>query len=108
MADTGSQDDLSALHKLMTDNFTRLLKGEVKRVSEDGKEYTVVPTASELAVIRAFLKDNNITAPIRKGGKLDELHKKLQEGQAVRQRPAALSVADDLAEHLRFPGEPLQ
>jgi len=108
MADTGSQDDLSALHKLMTDNFSKLLRGEVKRAGEDGREYTVQPTASELAVIRAFLKDNNITAPIRKGGKLDELHKKLQEGQAVRVRPATLPVAEDLTDHLRFPGEPLQ
>jgi hypothetical protein len=108
MADTGSQDDLSALHKLMTDSFTKLLRGEVKRVDDEGKEHVVYPTASELAVIRAFLKDNNITAPIRKGGKLDELHKKLQEGQAVRARPATLPIADDLADHLRFPGEPLQ
>jgi len=68
----------------------------------------VQPTASELAVIRAFLKDNNITAPIRKGGKLEELHKKLQGGQAVKSRPATLPLAADLEEHLRFPGEPLQ
>jgi hypothetical protein len=40
----------------------------------------LVATAAELSVIRAFLKDNEITAAMDEGSALDDLRKKLAAG----------------------------
>lgn len=70
-----SETDLGVLHRLMAEQFRRLLAGEV----QDADGNTVYPTAAELSVIRAFLKDNEITAIGEPGSALDTLRKKLAE-----------------------------
>lgn len=51
---------LGLLHELFTEYQIHLLTRT--EVDEDGKTYRVWPSAAEGAVIRAFLKDNNVQA----------------------------------------------
>jgi hypothetical protein len=95
-----SEGELGTLHALMTEQFRKLLAGEIVRKwkekdsegNEVEKEEVLVPTAAELSVIRAFLKDNEITAVANKGGALDELQKKLNEASGRGVRPALAAV----------------
>jgi hypothetical protein len=81
MQKTATTDDLSTVHKLLTDWCIRLLNGQLTRPVTDSEgnvtEVVVHPTASDLAVIRAFLKDNNITASPGSGNPLAELERAL-------------------------------
>jgi hypothetical protein len=77
-----SEDSLGTLHRLMTEQFTKLLNGELTRPTfnkdgERGEDEVIVATAAELSVIRAFLKDNEITASMEEGTALDQLRQKL-------------------------------
>ncbi len=73
----------------------KLLGGELTRpIYKDGEhvgDEVLHASAAELSVIRAFLKDNEITAAMDEGGALDELRKKLAQGAAARK---PLSAAD--------------
>lgn len=53
-----SKELLAKIHELLAEEMKRIL--EDRPVDENG--YTVPPTASELNVIRQFLKDNGIEA----------------------------------------------
>lgn len=80
----------------MTEQFTLLLSGKLTRPIFD-KEGTKIgdevltATAAELSVIRAFLKDNEITAAMDSGSPLDLLRQKLAEGGSG---DKALTAAD--------------
>jgi hypothetical protein len=86
MAKTSAKEDaLGTLHRLMTEQFTLLLGGKLTRPIYDKEgnkvgDETLTATAAELSVIRAFLKDNEITAAMDEGSALDQLRKKLAEG----------------------------
>lgn len=77
-------DKLGSLHNLMAEQFRKLLAGELK----DSEGATIYATAAELSVIRAFLKDNNVTCAPSKTNALG----KLQEQLAARQRKAVVPV----------------
>jgi hypothetical protein len=86
MAKTSANEDaLGTLHRLMTEQFLLLLGGKLTRPifdkegRETGKE-TLTATAAELSVIRAFLKDNEITAAMDEGSALDQLRQRLAQG----------------------------
>jgi hypothetical protein len=97
MARTSAKEDaLGTLHRLMTEQFTKLLNGEVTRPIYDKEgnkvgDEVLTASAAELSVIRAFLKDNEITASMDEGSALDLLRKKLAEGGAG---DKALTVQD--------------
>lgn len=58
-----SSDRLGSLHELFTQYWEERLKQSAAGVeTEDGTIVKMPLTASELAVLRAFLKDNNVTA----------------------------------------------
>jgi hypothetical protein len=90
------EDSLGTLHRLMTEQFLRLLGGKLTRPiydkegSEVGEE-VIHATAAELSVIRAFLKDNEITAAMDQGTALDALRQKLA---GAREGRPAMPVAD--------------
>jgi hypothetical protein len=58
-----SENELSLLHKLLAEEFAKMLTEGVRFTdSETGEVITRPPTAAELNTIRQFLKDNNIQA----------------------------------------------
>ncbi len=89
-----SREDLSLAHKLFADWVLALLNGQLTEeyTDKEGNVHTRVlrPTAAEMAVIRAFLKDNQITAPAAKGNSLEKLQEALE---AKRRRGSPLPVA---------------
>jgi hypothetical protein len=97
MAKTSANEAaLGTLHRLMTEQFQKLLAGEITRpiYDKEGKlvgNEVLYATAAELSVIRAFLKDNEITASMDEGSALDLLRRKLAEGG---QGDKALTVQD--------------
>jgi hypothetical protein len=86
MAKTAADEaSLGTLHRLMAEQFRKLLAGELTRpiYDKDGKhtgDEVLKATAAELSVIRAFLKDNEITVAPDTGSALDELRKRLAQG----------------------------
>jgi hypothetical protein len=85
MAKTAADEaSLGTLHRLMAEQFRKLLAGELTRpIYKDGEhvgDETLTATAAELSVIRAFLKDNEITVAPDTGSALDELRKRLAQG----------------------------
>jgi len=98
-----SNDDLGLVHKLMTQWCLDLLRGDLKELKlvkgPDGEvveqEVTIRPSAAELSVIRAFLKDNDITGDSETNRELAELQNRLQ--QRVIPRPFNPEV--DLGTH---------
>lgn len=91
-----SEAALGTLHRLMAEQFNRLLAGELKKdiLDKEGNkvgEEVLMATAAELSVIRAFLKDNEITVAPNQGDALDKLRQRLADG--VQGRPA-MPVAD--------------
>jgi hypothetical protein len=67
-----NEKDLGAVHAAMTEWALEALSA---RDPESGRRLL---TAGEAAVIRAFLKDNDIQAPPEANKGLDELRRKLQ------------------------------
>lgn len=61
MSNKASKDDLSQIHSLTAKVCLSILRdGEVVKDAE-GNVRTLTPSASMLAVVTKFLKDNNIT-----------------------------------------------
>lgn len=77
---------LSAVHEALTD----WALGALSARDEDNRPTL---TAAEAAVIRAFLKDNDITCPPEQGTKIAELKRKLEDQRRV---PAKVDPALDL------------
>lgn len=91
-----SHADLSALHSLLAQDLADRIRGREETVETIDGEGNVTCTkrivkasAAELAVARALLKDNAITAPPGASGELDDLGKALAERQARRAKPTA-------------------
>jgi hypothetical protein len=83
-----SEDTLALIHDGLARWALRLLSGELKQTvtDKDGKahEVAIQPTASELAVIRAFLKDNEITCPPGGDTAMQELRRKIEDQRRAR------------------------
>lgn len=97
-----SNADLSKVHQLLTAWCLDLLEGRLKETkvtkTPDGvveTEVTIRPTAAELAVIRAFLKDNNITGDEETSAELLALRDKLSK----RVIPRPFDPEKDLGTH---------
>lgn len=96
---TASNAELSKLHALLAQDLADRIRG-VEQVEETTDEFGNVSTkkrivkasAAELAVARALLKDNAITAPPGASGELDDLGKALAERQARRAKPTAAEL----------------
>lgn len=93
---TASHTELSKLHALLAQDLADRIRGieEVEETTDaEGnvvtKKRIVKASAAELAVARALLKDNAITAPPGASGELDDLSKALAERQARRTKPTA-------------------
>lgn len=92
---TASNIELSKLHALLAQDLADRIRGREETeetVDADGnvtlKKKLVRASAAELAVARALLKDNAITAPPGASGELDDLGKALAERQARRAKPS--------------------
>lgn len=91
---TASHDELSKLHSLLARDLADRIRGveQVEEVTDaDGnittKRKIVRASAAELAVARALLKDNAITAPPGASSELNDLETALKNRQARRAKP---------------------
>lgn len=94
-----SEDKLGLIHDLTAEWALTVLAGRDKIVKdEEGKETVVkeLPSAAELAVIRAFLKDNDITCAPGGDTKLEELRRKIAESRAPKPATGEFDPARDL------------
>ena len=64
---------LEDLHSKLAEAFIGILKDGVKVRTEDGTVESVSPPANYLNVIRQFIKDNDIQAPIVQGSQLGNI-----------------------------------
>lgn len=92
-----SEDQLGLIHKQLTEWAIDLLSGNLTETTFDKEgnphERVLRPSAAELAVIRAFLKDNDIRAVAGEDNAVARLKKKLEE---QRQRRQGFDPARDL------------
>jgi hypothetical protein len=79
-----SADRLGNLHSLFTKYWEDMLERTVQVEQADGTfvEKKVPLSASEAAVLRAFLKDNNVQADIDGAKSVQEMADKLKEATA--------------------------
>lgn len=61
MSQSASKEMMQALHKLLAEEFTKMLVEGVPTVVE-GEVIKLPPSSAQLNVIRQFLKDNDIQA----------------------------------------------
>lgn len=100
MANKPASDSvLGLIHTLTAEWAISLLKGESKTAvvnKETGEvtEVTLRPSAADIAVIRAFLKDNNITCVPSDDNALGKLQRELESKQNKR-TPPVLPKLDD-------------
>lgn len=96
---TASNADLSALHAALARDLSERIAGreETEEITDaEGnvtiKRKVVRASAAELAVARALLKDNAITAPPGASGELDDLATALAERAKRRAKPTAIEL----------------
>lgn len=65
-------------------------------LKEDGQPWLVPPSAAHLTVIRAFLKDNEITCDPSNDSSVDALRKKLEERRRREKGPTVVDPILDL------------
>jgi len=93
---TASEDKLGIVHDLMTEVALGILRATEK--CEDGTVIALKPSAADMAWIRAFLKDNDITCAPGQDNAIGKLKEELAKQRAARQSPtgAAFNPATDL------------
>lgn len=94
---------LGGIHTLFATWCADLLAGKLKHTDSEGNETVIRPSAAELSVIRAFLKDNNITAAPVRGGALDKLREQLEARRKGSKLAASLpfNPETDLTGHMQ-------
>lgn len=109
MSNPADRSALEEVHRLFTEDCLKLLRGELTEeiVGKDGevRERVIRASAAEMSVIRAFLKDNDVTAPAAKGTALEALREKMAQRRA--QRVPAKVDEKDLGDLGAF-GSPMQ
>jgi hypothetical protein len=98
MSEPASADLLGAGHALLAQWCVDLLSGKLVATNSEGKETVLRPTAAELSVIRAFFKDNNITAAPAKGNAIQALKEQLERKQHRRANLAPFNPETDIGD----------
>jgi hypothetical protein len=62
MSKAATKEAMQALHALLAEEFTKVLREGVTTRDEEGNLVRLTPTPAQLNVIRQFLKDNDIQA----------------------------------------------
>lgn len=73
MSTRATDDTLGSLHGVLASHFVELLTKGVQEIDKEGNSYYRRASASELSVIRQFLKDNGIEAQAPVGSALGSL-----------------------------------
>lgn len=102
-----SDKRLGLIHNLTAEWALSLLDGtateEVIDAQGEIKLRKVRPSAAEMAIVRAFLKDNNITCAPSDDNALGRLQQKLAEKQGRRAPPVLPRLTSPLDEHTEGP-----